>query len=96
MKRALTRTTDAIYYYVGDPRVAGAHDKISGDVTWLSGNVSGLSGNVSGIVGDVSGLRGDVSGLRGDVSGLSGYIDDCGLTDVDRAAGVNIDDLTLE
>jgi hypothetical protein len=33
-----------------------------------------------------AGLRGDVTGLRGDVS-------ECGLTNADRAAGVNIADL---
>ena len=43
--------------------------------------------------GDVSGLSGDVSGLRGNVSGLSGDFDDCDITDDDRLAGINVDDL---
>ena len=43
--------------------------------------------------GDVSGLRGDVSDLRGDVSGLRGDFDDCDITDDERLAGMNVDDL---
>jgi hypothetical protein len=40
--------------------------------------------------GDVSGLRGDVSGLSGYVSGLRGDVNECGLTNADRAAGVDV------
>lgn len=35
-------------------------------------------------------LKRDVTGLRGDVSGLRGDVDQAGLTDEDRAAGVDI------
>ena len=59
----------------------------------LTGDLSKLSGDVSGLSGDVSGLRGDVSGLRGYVSGLRGDVDDCGLTDDERAQGVDVRDL---
>lgn len=46
-----------------------------------------LTKNVSVLTGDVSGLRGsDVSDLRGD-------IDNAGLTEKQRAKGVNIGDL---
>jgi len=51
---------------------------------------------VSGLSGDVSGLRGNVTGLRGCVTGLRGDVDDCGLTSVERKAGVYVTDLVLE
>ena len=44
----------------------------------------------------MTGLRGDVSGLRGYVTGLRGDVDDCGLTSVERKAGVYVTDLVLE
>lgn len=47
------------------------------------------------ISGDVSGLSGDVTDLSGDVTGLTGNVDDCGLTDDERARGVDINDLVM-
>ena len=44
----------------------------------------------------ISKLSGDVTGLRGDVSGLRGDVDECGLTSVERKAGVYVTDLVLE
>ena len=76
-----------------------------GNVTGLrgSGNVSGLSGDVTALSGDVTNLRGNVTGLRGYVTGLSGYVtgligdvDECGLTESDRQAGVEISELIVE
>ena len=45
------------------------------------------------ISGNVSDIRGSVSDIRGNVSGIRGNLDDCGITDEDRAKGVNILDL---
>ncbi len=40
-------------------------------------------------------MSGNCSGLRGDCTGLQGDLDDCELTDDDRAAKVNIQSLIL-
>ena len=68
---------------------------LTGNTSGLTGDVSGLTGDVSGLWGDVTGLRGDVSGLRGDVTGLRGNVDTCGLTDTDRARGVDVSRLVV-
>ena len=38
-------------------------------------------------------VEGPHSGLRGDCSGLRGDLDECEITDEDRATGVNIEEL---
>ena len=86
MKKALRKSTSRCWHFVDNLRVDGCHARLRGDA-------SGLRGNVSDLWGDVSDLSGNVSGLRGNVSGLSGDVDDCGLSDHERAAGVNIADL---
>ena len=43
--------------------------------------------------GDLTGVRGDLTGVRGDLTGVSGDLSDCAITDEDRAAGVDINDL---
>jgi hypothetical protein len=43
--------------------------------------------------GDATGLSGDATGLSGDATGLSGYVDDCEITEGERAAGVDVLDL---
>ena len=58
--------------------------------TALVGMHSGLRGYCSDLRGNCSGLRGDCSGLRGNCSGLQGDLDTCGLTEDDRANGVDI------
>jgi hypothetical protein len=95
MIRNLTRSifTSAIYHYRNGVRVEGAPSGLRGNVDGLWGDVSGLRGNVSGLWGDVSDLWGNVSGLRGDVSDLWGDVDACGLTDEDRARGVDVAEL---
>ena len=75
-------------------------------MTWLYGTINPelcgtinpeLCGNVSGLCGTINpDLRGDVSGLFGDVTRLTGNIDECGLTDKERAAGVDVRDLIGE
>lgn len=61
----------------------------------LTGDRSRLTGNCTGLSGDCTWLSGDCSGLRGDCSGLRGNLDDAGLTDIERAAGVSISDLII-
>ena len=80
MKTALKKTIHRLYHHNDDENeVDGPNSKLTGDT--------------SKIFGDCCGLSGYVSGLRGDVSGLSGYVDDCDLTDEERAVGVKVQDL---
>jgi len=41
-------------------------------------------------------LERTISKLSGDVTGLRGDVDECGLTSVERKAGVYVTDLVLE
>ena len=59
----------------------------------ITGIHDGIYGNVSGIRGDVSGIRGYVSGIHGDVSHISGDLDECEITNEDRARGIDINSL---
>ena len=78
MKKALTKT-QSLYHAVNGLRVEGPY--------------SDLRGDCSGLRGDCSGLRGDCSGLGGDCSGLGGDLDECEITEEERATGVNIEEL---
>jgi len=49
-----------------------------------------IDGAPLGLSGDVTGLSGNVNGLSGNVSGLSGDVDECGLSDEERAKGVEV------
>ena len=92
MKKALTKTS-SLYHVINGSRVDGPHSDLRGDCSDLRGDCSGLSGNCSDLRGDCSGLRGDCSGLYGNCTGLSGDLDECELTDEERAAGVDIKEL---
>ena len=66
----------------------------------LNPDLSGvLNHDLRGVLNhDLSGvlnpdLSGNISGINGDVTGITGNLDECGLTDEDRAKGVNIQDL---
>jgi len=89
MKKMLKRVEFRIWHYVNGEKKEGKPAGLSGDVTGLSGDVSGLRGYVTGLSGDVSGLSGDVTGLRGN-------LDDCKITDAERAAGVKVEDLVAD
>jgi hypothetical protein len=94
MERKLDRITDALYYYDENGIChEGSNPQMRGDCSGLRGYCSGLRGDCSGLYGDCTVLRGDCTGLRGDCSVLRGDLDACGLTDADRAQGVNIADL---
>jgi hypothetical protein len=93
MKKALKRKVNELYYYRNGVRVDGAPSEVYGDVSGLRGNATEICGDLTGLIGDISGLRGNVTGLRGNVTGLIGNLNQCELTDKERAAGVHIEDL---
>ena len=43
--------------------------------------------------GDLTDVRGDLTNVSGDLSGVRGDLSDCAITDEERAAGVDINDL---
>lgn len=53
MKKALTKTPSAIYYFKDGVRMEGAHYLIRGDLT-------GIRGDLTGIFGDLTGIRGNL------------------------------------
>ena len=56
-----------------------------------------LKRSANTLIGWHDGLKGIQSPyLRGDVSYLSGNVDDCEITDEDRAKGININTLIAE
>ena len=59
----------------------------------ITGIHDGIYGDVSNIRGDVSNIRGDVSNIRGDVSDIRGDLDECEITNEDRARGIDINSL---
>ncbi len=63
---------------------------LKGDVTGIYGDCTGLTGDCSKLSGDVTGMMGNVTGLFGDCTGLAGNLDKCGLSEQDRAKGVDI------
>ena len=92
MKKALTKT-QSLYRVVNRLRVEGPHSGLRGDCSGLRGNCSGLGGDCSGLRGDCSGLSGNCSGLRGDCSGLGGDLDECEITEEERATGIDVEEL---
>ena len=104
MKKALQKHDNReIYFYLNnEKKIIDRNDKstypvdISGNISsGLTGNITGLYGNITGLTGNITGLYGDISsGLTGDISsGLTGDIDDCEITNEERKAGINIQDL---
>jgi len=96
MKKTLTKNKYNLYHMKDGVRIEGVHSELCGYVTGLRGDVSGLYGNVSGLYGNVSGLRGDVTRLSGDASEIYGNLDDCEITDEDRAKGISVSELIEE
>lgn len=47
--KPLKRIEEKCWHFVGDEKIDGVHDKITGDVTALRGNVTGLCGNATAI-----------------------------------------------
>ena len=80
MKKALKRESEKIYFInkSGTKRIINKSDK------------STFPPNVSG---DLSDVRGNLSDVSGNLSGVWGDIDDCKITDEERANGIVIEDL---
>lgn len=95
MKKTLKKPPrTGVYYFIGGQKVFGLPPTVSGKISSdLRGDVSDLRGNISGMSGDITGLYGDITGLYGDATGLIGNVDDCELTDDDRKASVDVNDL---
>ena len=100
MEKKLTRVKTNVYFYENGkkiegfpPHVWGNLTGVSGDLTGLWGDLTGVWGDLSCVWGDLSGVRGDLSDVSGDLTGVSGDLSDCAITDEDRAAGVDINDL---
>ena len=107
MEKKLTRFKTDVYFYKNGkkiegfpPCVRGDLTDVRGDLTNVSGDLSGLSGDLtcvwgdlSGVSGDLTGLSGDLTNVSGDLSGVRGDLSDCAITDEERAAGVDINDL---
>jgi len=79
---------------------AGLTGRISpnlrGDITGLTGDISSLTGEITGLTGRISpNLRGYITGLTGDATDISGNLDECEISETERASGVDIADLRL-
>jgi hypothetical protein len=85
MKKNLTRTsvTPLLYHYIDESRREGPNDRLTGDCSGLRGDCTGLTGDCTGLTGDCFGLTGDCTGLRGD-------LDQCEISDAERAVGVAV------
>ena len=87
--------------------VWGDLSNVWGDLTGLRGDLSNVRGSLTGVRGDLTGVRGDLTDVSGDLTGVSGNLtgvsgnltdvrgdlSGCAITDEDRAAGVDINDL---
>lgn len=62
----------------------------------LTGCVDGLYGNVTGLYGHVTGIYGHVTGITGNATGITGCVDDCKISEKDRAKGIDISSLVEE
>ena len=107
MEKKLTRVKTNVYFYENGKKIEGFPPCVSGnlrdvwgdltgvrgDLSDVWGNLSGVSGDLSGVWGNLSDVWGDLSGVWGNLSDVWGDLSDCAITDEDRAAGVDINDL---
>ena len=85
------------------PNIRGDISELRGCISRLWGEInselrgeinSRLWGDISGLRGEINGeLRGCISGLRGDCTTIYGNIDECKLTEEERAKTVDIQEL---
>ncbi len=97
MKKALTRKPKELYFYKdGVKKIVDWKDKTTYPNN-IYGNISpDLYGKISSALsgGISSALSGNISGISGEISSaLSGNLDDCEITEEERKAGVNVEDL---
>ena len=86
MEKKLTRVKTNVYFYKNGKRIEGFPPCVSGDLTDVRGDLTNVRGDLTGVWGDLTGVRGSLTGVRG-------YVSDCAITDEERAAGVDINDL---
>jgi len=60
------------------------------------GNLNGVYGDLSAVRGDLTGVSGDLTGVSGNLTGVYGDLDDCEISENDRAIGIDINDLIKE
>lgn len=100
MKKALKKTNTfrpkgRLYYHkILDFFIRS--DRIEGPSPRMKGDCSELYGDCTFISGDGTGVRGDCTGLMGSLTGLSGDLDECEITEADRASGIQIGELVGE
>lgn len=94
MKKAL-RKSPVLWHY-SEPmgtKVKGPNPNMHGDCSELRGDCTGLEGDCSELQGNCSNLWGDCTGLAGDCTGLEGNLDECCISEEQRARGVHLADL---
>ena len=78
------------------PNLRGYITGLRGNISSLTGDITGLTGEITGLTGRISpNLRGDITGLTGDATDISGNLDECEISETERASGVDIADLRL-
>ena len=92
-KYSLYHTKDGVKIEGKNIDMRGNCSYLEGDCTNLRGDCSYLEGDCTNLRGDCSCLEGDCTNLRGDCTGLSGDLNDCEITDDERAKGIDINDL---
>ena len=100
MEKKLTRVKTNVYFYKDGKKnegfpayVWGDLSNVWGDLTGVSGDLTCVRGDLTGVRGNLAGVRGNLTGVSGDLTGVWGDLSDCAITDEDRAAGVDINDL---
>ncbi len=92
LRRSLWETYD-VSNLTGDVSgLWGDCSELRGHCENLRGSCNGL-GDVSGLTGSISVLTGNCTGIWGDCTGLIGDLDSCEISEEDRDAGININDL---
>ena len=105
--KKLERIGKELHHMADGKKVKGANssminieDGLTGHCTWLygdclglSGDCTGLEGNCSDLAGDCTNVEGDCTEVRGNCSGIKGSLNDCGITNEERAMGIDIADL---
>ena len=107
MEKKLTRVKTDVYFVKDGKKIEGFPPRVSGNLTGVWGDLTGVRGDLTGVWGSLTGVWGDLTNARGSLTGVSGNLtgvwgdltgvrgdlSDCAITDEDRAAGVDINDL---
>jgi uncharacterized protein YjbJ (UPF0337 family) len=74
MKRMLKRVEYETWHVKDGLRMAGAHDRLGGDLSKIYGDVTDVWGDVTDLWGNLSYVQGDVTHVRGEMSGVEGAL----------------------